>query len=338
MTRGTRYFLTGSAVVVTLGLGTGLVAYYNGALPGLSSRAAEAEMAYLPADAAAVAFADVRAIMTSDLRKKIREALPTGEGLDAFKNEFGVDIETDIDTVAAAYMGGIPALGSAVVIVRGRFDDARISQLATSHGAEAGDYRGKRMLTMSDMGPMPGGVADHHAVAAVAFLEQGVLALGEAAAVKKAIDARATGEDIRKNAALIDVVNEVRGEGNAWFVGRINALADQTGMPSEIRDHLPAIDVFAVSLHVNGGLKGAVRAVARDDKAAEQLRDVIRGVLSGGKLVGGEDPKVQTILNSLQMTGSGRTVGLKFTVPAELMDLLHGVAASHMGDGNVIRR
>ena len=38
MTKSTRYFLIGSAVVVLLGLGTGLVAYYNGGLPGVRRR------------------------------------------------------------------------------------------------------------------------------------------------------------------------------------------------------------------------------------------------------------------------------------------------------------
>ena len=344
MTRGTRYFLTGSAVVVTLGLGTGLVAYYNGGLPlGLTStRVGEADMAYLPADAAAVGYANVKAIMASEFRQKLRQVLPTGEELAKFRDELGVDIERDIDTVAAAYMGGLPALTSAVVIVRGRFDNGRIEEKAVSHGAIREDYKGKRLLTMASGASASGEMhemAGHHAVPAIAFLEPNVLALGEAAAVKKAIDAGATGENIRKNTELFALVNDVSTEGNAWFVGRLDAMADHAGMPSEIRDHLPAINLFAVSVHVNGGVRGSLRAEARDDKAAEQLRDVIRGILATGKLVGGDDPKVKNVMNSLQIIGSGRTVGLTFTAPPELLDLLNGVAAMHnMGDGRAIRK
>ncbi len=107
MTRSTRYFLVGSALVITLGLGTGLLAYYNGNLPlGLSGRSADVELAYLPADSAAVGFADVHAIMNSEFRQKLRQVLPTGEELGKFKDELGVDIERDIDTVSAAYLGG----------------------------------------------------------------------------------------------------------------------------------------------------------------------------------------------------------------------------------------
>jgi hypothetical protein len=53
-----------------------------------------------------------------------------------------------------------------------------------------------------------------------------------------------------------------------------------------------------------------LRAEARDDKAAEQLRDVVRGGLAAGKLVSGDNPKTNAMLNSLQITGSGKTVGV----------------------------
>ena len=44
MTRGTRNFLVGSAAVVVLGLGTGLLAYYNGGLTLVGSRAVAGDL------------------------------------------------------------------------------------------------------------------------------------------------------------------------------------------------------------------------------------------------------------------------------------------------------
>src|ERR1043165_10286809 len=98
MTRGTRNFLVGPAAVVVLGLGTGLLAFYNGGLTLMGSRGVAGELSYLPADATAVAYADVHAIMTSEFRQKLRQVLPTGEELGHIKAELGVDIEKDIDT------------------------------------------------------------------------------------------------------------------------------------------------------------------------------------------------------------------------------------------------
>jgi hypothetical protein len=112
-------------------------------------------------------------------------------------------------------------------------------------------------------------------------------------------------------------------------VARTEALVQHTGLPQEIMDHLPAVSLFAASVHVNGGVSGQLRVEARDEKAAEQLRDVIRGGLAAGKLVSGENPKANAMLNSLQITGSGKTVGITFSVPAEMLELLNGVAAAH---------
>ena len=343
MTRGTRYFLVGSAVTLVLCLGTGLVAYYNGGLTlGLGGRADDLQLAYLPADSAAVAHADVRMIMDSEFRQKLRQTLPAGEELAKFKDTLGVDLEKDIDTVTVGYMAAQPNEHHAVVVVRGRFNDGNIETLATQHGMTAGTYNGKRMLTMV---AREGQTADGQTPAfaaptpAIAFLEPGVLALGDVATVKRAIDAGATGAEFKKNTELVAVINEVRGTGNAWFVGRLDSLVAQAAIPGEIASHLPAVNVVAASVHVNGGVRGTLRADARDDKAAEQLRDVVKGALAAGRLMTGSNPKIEVMLNSIQITGTGKTVGLNFMVPAELLDMINGLAAAHhLGDGKAVHK
>jgi hypothetical protein len=167
----------------------------------------------------------------------------------------------------------------------------------------------------------------HHPSAGVAFLEQGVVAFGEASALKLAIDSAETGDDIRKNADLMAVVNDVRGSGNAWFVGKFDAITGNA-MPQVVVDHLPPIDLFAVSVHVNGGVRGALRADARDEKAAEQLRDVVRGAVAAGQLMAGKNKQMDAMLSSLQITGSGKTVGVTFSLPVEFLDVLNGIAAA----------
>lgn len=328
MSKRTRLFLIGSAVVIALGLGTGLVAYYNGGLPGM--RQADVELTYLPANAVAVGYADVRSIMTSEFRQKLRQVLPTGEEKEKIQAQLGLDLEKDIDTVTAAYMGGGRSpMEGAVVVVRGRFNEAQIEALAVQHGATVGDYNGKRIVTMTHERSAEGHMAtSEHASGGVAFLEPGVLAFGEVSALKQAIDAGASGNDIRKNAELMDVVKDLQGTGNAWFVGKFDALTGHPELPQQVRDHLPAVNLFAVSAHINGGVRGALRADARDEKAAEQLRDVVRGALAAGRLVSGENKQIEAMLNTLQITGSGKTVGLTFSLPAEFFDVLNGIAAA----------
>ena len=83
MTKKTRIFMGGSAAILVAGLGTGLVAYYGGGFPALSaSRSGPSELAYVPADSAVVAFANVREVMDSQLRLRrlcFAKAIPPEE-------------------------------------------------------------------------------------------------------------------------------------------------------------------------------------------------------------------------------------------------------------------
>src|SRR6478672_11400631 len=102
MTKQTRYFLGGSPALLIVGLGTGLVAYYGGGFPSLSaSRSGPSELAYVPADSAVVAFANVREVMDSQLRQRLKQVMPQEQGQKEFQQETGIDIEHDIDYVVA---------------------------------------------------------------------------------------------------------------------------------------------------------------------------------------------------------------------------------------------
>src|SRR5947208_692374 len=129
MTKRTRYFMAVSAGIVVVGLGSGLVAFYGGGFPSLSaSRSGPAELSYVPADSAVVAFANVREVMDSQLRQRLKTVLPEEKGQQEFQAQTGIDIERDIDYVVAA-MTSVPtdahaAAGGAggLVVARGRFN------------------------------------------------------------------------------------------------------------------------------------------------------------------------------------------------------------------------
>ena len=103
MTAKTRYFLFGSVLVLTVGLSIGLVAYYGGVPSGLfAGQPGPAELKYVPADAAVVAYANVRDVMNSQMRQRLRQFEGmTDEGRSEFKDKTGIDIEQDIDHVVA---------------------------------------------------------------------------------------------------------------------------------------------------------------------------------------------------------------------------------------------
>lgn len=79
MTRRTRYFMAGSGAILAAGLCVGLAAYYGGGFQALSASTGPDELRYVPADAAVIAYADVGAIMNSELRHRIKLAMPMHE-------------------------------------------------------------------------------------------------------------------------------------------------------------------------------------------------------------------------------------------------------------------
>ena len=73
--------------------------------------------------------------------------------------------------------------------------------------------------------------------------------------------------------------------------------------------------------------RGVVRAEARDEAAAQDLRQVIQGFVALGRMqVGPEHPEISDFIASLQLTGQGKTVSLGFAVPSEMIDVLGAVA------------
>lgn len=333
MNKRTRYFVVGSAAIIVAGLCTGLVAFYNGGLPLLSSAQGTSELVYLPADAHAVAYANVREVMNSDFRQKVNAVIPTGEGRDEFLRETGIDIERDIDTVVAS--AGAPG-GAPVVVLRGRFNDGQIESLLRQDGGDVEQYKGIRVAygarhetteSADTVTEVPRDPVMGHEPPAVAFLETGLIAVGSLTSVKRAIDAKQSGQNVTTNSELMSYVNGVRGGQSAWAVGRFDAIKNAAELPDQLSQHLPTVQWVALTTHFNGGVTGSIRADATDDAAAENLRDVIRGGLAMGRLVSGEDQRIKLLLDSMQMSGTGKTVALTFSVSSEMVDVLTGLAS-----------
>jgi hypothetical protein len=163
----------------------------------------------------------------------------------------------------------------------------------------------------------------------IAFMEPGLLAVGTDAMVRRAIDTQQGSQSITTNAQLMSLMDDAQGSGNAWAVGRFDALRASAQIPDQVGSQIPPIDSFAVSGRFNGGLSGTFRAETRDAQAAENLRDVVRGFLALVRMQAGAKPEMQQLLQSLELGGSGTTVALSFVIPTELIDTLGGAMRQH---------
>jgi hypothetical protein len=336
MTTKTRYFLFGGTAFLAAGLAGGFAAYYAG-VPVLGALAGEPEaLHFVPEEAALVAFADVHAVMESELRKQIRQMLPErasaaeADGRRTFEAHTGVDVERDIDHVVAyllpAVEQGAPDQG--LVLATGRFDQPRIEGLIRDHGGIEETYLGKRFLVRRFPPPDPPATgSDRVHEMAIGFIKPDLIAVGTSAALRRAIDLQTgSGLDITRNDEFMSLVRE-SDDGNAWAVGRFDRLVSRGHVPKEIISRLPPLTYLAASGHVNGGVSGRLRADARDEASAQQLHDVIRGFVALAKMQSGSRPELATILQSFQLQADGNTVVLSFALPVELIQILPQLAA-----------
>lgn len=315
MTKRTRLFLFFAGGILVAGLGTGLVASYMGIQNlVLIGSDGPAELAYVPADARVVAYADVRQVMDSELRQRLMQFEDRAAvGADRFAMETGIDVRTDVDRVLAS-LSLEDSNQRPLLLVRGRFDNSRIESLIRQHGGEAAEYQGVRMLTHPE-GDM-----------ALAFAEPGLVAVGTGAAVRRAIETKVSGADVTDNADVMRLVRNVD-DGNAWAVARFDALTGSQRLPEELAKQLPAITWFSASGNINGGVQGVLHAEARDEAAANDLRDVIRGFVALARMQAGQRAGLADLMNSFELGGQGTTVSLGFALPGELLDMIGAMHA-----------
>ncbi len=328
MSKFTRYFLIGSVAFLVVGLSIGVVAYYNGGLKALTQSGPN-ELQYVPDNATVVAYADVRQIMTSNFRQKVKqlEGAKSEAGQQEFRDQTGIDIEHDIDAVIAymtAKPGDSSSPGSGVVIASGRFNPQRIGDFVKEKGGTVGDYRSKPFITFDS-------THETGKSGALAFLSDNQVAVGSADAVRRTVDIAAHqavgSQPVTSNSKMMTLIGQVDA-GTAWVVGRFDAISSQAHLPPQVASRIPPITWFTASTNIDGGVKGQLSVEATDSQAAANLKSVVEGLKGLAALQARSSnvpSQMQQMLNSLQLTQGGddnKTLTLYFSLPADMLDAL----------------
>src|SRR4026207_2546295 len=94
MKRRTRVFMFAAASVLMASVATGLIAWAT----RVAAATATDELAYVPADALMVGYADVRGLMNSPFHERIRQLQRTSPaGSDDLEVRTGIRFDTDVD-------------------------------------------------------------------------------------------------------------------------------------------------------------------------------------------------------------------------------------------------
>lgn len=313
MTRQTRLFVLGASGLLVLGLCAGLFAYVNREAALAVAVDGPVEFRYVPADASVVAYANIREVMLSDVRERIRQIALDDIGQNELQSQFGLDIEHDIDHMLAFLSPGVEGRLAGLVLFRGRFDTTRLEGVVRAGGATVDIYEGKRVVSVD---------TDEAGSLAMVFMEPGLVAVGDLSTVQQAIVRGSTTSDITSNSNMMGLLDLVETGSNAWAVGRFGDLSALGFLPDEVSAQMPAVAAFAISGRVNGGLSGSLSIEGRDEEAGQNLRDVLRGFLALAAMQTTGRPALQTMIDSLQLSGAGAFATLSFWVPSDALDLL----------------
>jgi len=294
-----------------------------------------------------VAAVEVREIMASDLRRKLQEHFDA-DARDNQRREFqeltGINFETDIERIVACFdSASSPSGNSALIFARGTFDNTKIEALMREHGAQVQDYKGKRLIVAEHFGPdhfdannlgktnenpdpqpAPGRFPRQRVEQemALTFMEPGRAVFGGQSLVREAIDLQTGGgSSAATNDELVEHIRSQQG-GNAWVVGRLDAIRARAQLPEIVANQIPPITWFGIRGRIDGGVQALITAEGKDDEAANMLRDVVRGFLALAKLQTSNKPEFKRFVDSLQLGGSGKTVSLGVDVPAQVFDML----------------
>ena len=156
----------------------------------------------------------------------------------------------------------------------------------------------------------------------MAFLEPGLVALGSPEAIRRAIDTAESQDSVVSNASLMEAVNKVQNDGDAWIVGSPDVVAKSDQLPGMVRNQMASVQWFAFTAGVDDAVTCRLRAEARDAESGEQMRSAINSALAVARMLSGKDARMDSLLNSIQTSGSGDALDVSFTVPAEVIDRL----------------
>jgi len=314
MRNRTRLFVTVACSTLVVGVATAGVASYVGLERiGLTGSTSSNDLAFIPGSAQIVGYADVRHLMDSNLRHLLQPALPATtpapSGASNPLEQIGLNPETDVDSVVvAALPGQTPTDNVPLLVAHGRFDTGRIEAALRNAGGAPSDYRGIRTVTTDKMG--------------VAFVETGVILVGQPAAIHQALDTKSSGTgSVTSDDSLMRLVHRVDSS-NTWMVANFQALQALKQLPAGVGSQLPAITWLAAAGEVGDGLSARIFAEGRDERAAQDLREVVKGFVALARMQTGQEAALADFLNSIQLTAEGNTVTLSFAVPAQFFERL----------------
>ena len=230
----------------------------------------------------------------------------------------GFDPRRDIGEalVATVEMPG-PKKSNALVVARGNFDVARLTNLAkTEGGAVVASYAGVDIYMGKDSGDN-----------AFAFLGQSVAVAGDLELVKGAIDRRSGGKG--PEAAVAARIRDLSARNELWALTTLpvssfaHNVPDRTASGALKGDALKSIEEAAGGIRLGeANIEITGEAITTTEKDAASLADVIRFIANMIQLNRNnpETAELAAIVDTMQVKAEARKVTVSLSVPEEKIE------------------
>ncbi len=311
----------------------------------------------LPAGATAIAWFDIEALAAAVSQEKwdeYEEMFQDDEDLqdlERFTEATGIDPREDMKQLAVAVMPGAAEDDDPVVLVTVDFDEDKL--LALIGDAETITYEGTAMYVaqevLSNLEEAVGGSeveaeatdemveieVESEIEGYLAILDSQTLAMGTEEGLKVIIDVAGGRHDaLKSDPAMNDLISDVAGQGQIWFVAtsetwddQIDDLAEGGGGMVPI-GAIEGIEVMTMSMRVGDGITMRLAGVTSTAEDAGLLADTLNGGAAMGKMMLQQNqPELFDILDRGMSVGhDDRTVYIEASLTDADIEVLQGLA------------
>jgi hypothetical protein len=269
----------------------------------------------LPQDARFVMGLDVQRLIKSPLYQKKAAMRP-----DAFREleaKTGVNPERDVETLLVA--GG--SRDQALALFVGKFDRTKLAQVIENEKKANVTWKDVQGTTvyMFREGTKSAGAA--------AFLDDRRVVVGSAPVVEAAVAAAAQGSaGLKGNPSITALLERVKPGSTFWMVGDQSLLSN---LPSSVpmggngsQVTLPALQSLVVTGDVEPLVSLSITGDAKDEPAAKNLADIVRGFVAMAAMQGSQKPELQQLASAISVSTDTSHVQVNARFPYELIEAL----------------
>ena len=271
----------------------------------------------LPGDARFVVGFDVKRLTESPFYKKYALQGARPEAFGDLEARTGIKPERDLDQVLLAGRGSDPG----VAMVLGRFDRTKLMQAVEAKKDEVT----WKSLSGTNVYMFREGTKG---AAAMAFLDDHTLVIGSLPGVEATVASHAGGPaGLKSNATLIRLLGQVKPGSAFWMVGDQSLLANlPKTMPgvggAGTTMTLPYLESLLVTGELEGAVSLSVTGETKDEAAAKNLADIVRGLAALVQLQAGQRPELKELGTAIGVSTESNKVLLNARFSYELIDAL----------------